>query len=128
MEEVEKLLMAKNVKVELEKADEFGRSVLCGRKKSSLGDVDPTLCKCCCESHCSLSLHVSRGVHLVKQDKFEKPLLDVNMEVMQDGWDYRLDTLDDYLIEEVTMCSPSEDFGHDTFMGLITSLNMNFSM
>ena len=125
MMEVEKLLVAKNMKVVMLKS-EVGGEVIHDRKKSSVGDEDPSLCKCCCQSHCSLSLHVSRGVNLVKQEMFEKPQVDVDMEVSQPEKDYKVDILDDYLTEEVTMCAPGEVFAQDTFMGLITSLNMNF--
>ena len=76
MEEVENILAAKNIKVELEK---FVSCALCGMRRSAVVNGGPTLCNCYCESHCSLSLHVS----WVKQD---------NMEIMQDGWGYCLDT------------------------------------
>ena len=46
---------------------------------------------------------------------------------MKDGSDYKLDILDDYLTDEVTMCTPSEGFGRDSFMSFITSLNMDFA-
>ena len=64
----------------------------------------------------------------MKQDQFEKPQLDVDMEFIQEGLDYKLDTLDDYLQDEVTMCSPSEGFSQDSIMGLMTSLNMSFAI
>ena len=64
----------------------------------------------------------------MKQEMFEKPQGDVYMEVSQNEWDYKLDILDDYLADEVTMCTPGEGFRQDTFMGLVTSLNMDLSM
>ena len=71
---------------------------------------------------------MSRGVALVKQEMFKKPQVDVSMEFSRVERDYKLDTLDDYLTEEVTMCTPGEGFDQDTFMGLISSLNMDLSM
>ena len=127
MEQVEKILKAKNIEVELEKTEESGTEALYGRKKSSIGDSDPSLCRCCCEVHCSLSLHVSRGAHLVKQSMFEKPQVDMYMEVRQDGWDYCLDKLEDYLEDEAALTSLGDGFEQDTFMGLITSVNVDFS-
>ena len=127
MAEVEKLLVARNIKVELGKVDQMEREVLYGRKKRSVCEGDPTLCRCCCASHCSLSLHVSRGDSLVKQEKFEKPQLEVNVVTLQDGSDYKLDSIDDYLTDEATMCPQSECFGKDSFMSLITSLNVNLA-
>ena len=62
MEQVERLLKELNVEAELEKVDD--EEVVPDADHALVTTMDPSLCKCCCASHCSLSLHVSRGVKL----------------------------------------------------------------
>ena len=120
MEEVRKMLKAKNIEVviETEESSEPGTVEV---------NVDANLCNCCCKSHCALSLHVSRGVSLVKQEKFVKPEVDIEMNILQEGWDYKVDKLADFCQNETTLANPGEDFEQDSFMGLVTSLNMDFT-
>ena len=88
---------------------------------------DSNLCSCCCQSHCSLSLHVARGVPLVKETKFEKPVIDVGISAKLSGWDYGISVLDDYLVDERSIMDSSEDFRQDSFLHLMTALNMDLS-
>ena len=120
MEEVRKMLKAKNIEVviETEESSEPGTVEV---------NVDANLCNCCCKSHCALSLHVSRGIALVKQEKFVKPEVDIEMNILQEGWDYKVDKLADFCQNETTLANPGEDFEQDSFMGLVTSLNMDFT-
>ena len=90
-------------------------------------DQDPTLCNCCCQSHCALSLHVSRGVPLVKQSEFENPEVDVNIAVKQVGWDYKVDELNDFIDDESSIADAKNDFAEDSIMGLMTAVNMDLA-
>ena len=36
--------------------------------------------------------------------------------------------LDDYIEDETSVTNPSDEFGQDSFMGLITALNMDFTI
>ena len=124
MEEVRKMLKTMNINAVVEdKPDDATDDT---RKTDTL-ERDPTLCKCCCESHCSLSLHVSRGVALVKQSRFKQPEVDLGLSVKQPGWDYRVDELDDYIGEEMSLANAEDNFANDTVMGLMTALNMDLS-
>ena len=82
MEQVERMLKELNVEAEIERlADE---EVVPDADHALVTTMDPSLCKCCCASNCSLSLHVSRGVKLPKQDDFEAPEIDTGLDVQQD--------------------------------------------
>ena len=120
------MLKELNVEAELERFDD--EELVPDADHALVTTMDPSLCKCCCASHCSLSLHVSRGVKLAKQDDFEAPEIDTGLEVQQDGWDYKLDLLNDYIRDETTVTNPSDEYVQDSLMGLITALNMDFTL
>ena len=89
---------------------------------------DPTLCKCCCASHCSLSLHVARGVKLAKVEDFELPVVEPTVDCQEEFADYDLDKLDDYVRDESSILDLGEDYARDSFMGLITAVNMDLKL
>ena len=119
MEEVRKMLKAKGIDVVVEDR-ESSENVI------SQVNLDDSLCHCCCKSHCALSLHVSRGVALVKQEKFENPEVDIDIKFKQEGWDYKVDKIEDFCQDESSIAYPGEDFEGDSFMGMVTSVNMDF--
>ena len=121
MEQVRKLLKVMDIDSVVEGSEDATPKV------NVAEDRDPTLRKCCCQSHCSLSLHVSRGVALVKQSKFEKPEVDVNIMVKQIGWDYKVDGLTDFIGEETSLADAEDNFPKDSIMGLMTAVNMDFT-
>ena len=73
-------------------------------------------------------MHVSRGVKLAKQDDFKAPEIGNGLEVKQDGWNYKLDLLDDYITDETSVTNPSDEFVQDSLMGFVTALNMDFTL
>ena len=121
MEEVRKLLKEMDIDSVVEGSEDATP------KMNDAEDRDPTVCKCCCQSHCSLSLHVSRGVPLVKQCGFEKPEVGVNIMVKQIGWDYKVDELTDFIGEETSLADAEDNFLKDSIMGLMTAVNMDFT-
>ena len=121
MDEVRRLLKEMNVHATVEGANEDDTTTEDVEAKRR----DSTLCKCCCPSHCSLSLHVSRGVALVSQSKFMEPEIDVDIKVKQDGWDYKVDQLGDFIGEEISLADADNNFSKDTIMGMMTALNMD---
>jgi hypothetical protein len=48
--------------------------------------------------------------------------------VQQDGWDYKVDLLDDYVRDETSVTNPSDEFVQDSLMGLVTALNVDFTL
>ena len=127
MEEVQKMLAQLDVKVTLE--EQAGAELICDHLVDGSDNLvdDPTLCKCCCASHCSLSLHVARGVKLAKEKDFEPPEIDVSLEMPTDHSEYKLDQLCDYLGEESSILDPECEPVGDCFMGLVTALNRDLS-
>ena len=127
MEEVQKMLAQLDVKVTLE--EQAGAELICDHLVDGSDNLvdDPTLCKCCCASHCSLSLHVARGVKLAKEKDFEPPEIDVQMKMPTDHLEYKLDQLCDYLGEESSILDPECEPVGDCFMGLVTALNRDLS-
>ena len=124
MEEVRKMLKEMNINSVVENEPDDATD---DTRKTDTVERDPTLCNCCCESHCSLSLHVSRGVALVKQSRFKQPEEDLGLSVKQPGWDYKVDELDDFIGEEISLANAEDNFANDTVMGLMTAVNMDLS-
>ena len=123
MEEVGKLL--KDLELEAVMNEATAKIVIAEENKAE--ERSPNLCKCCCRSHCSLSLHVTRGVTLVKQSKFKSPEVEINLQVKQPGWDYKVDKLEDFIREERFLVNAEDSFAKDSIMGLMTALNMDLS-
>ena len=123
MEEVGKLL--KDLEFEAVMNEATAENVTVEDNKAE--DSDPSLCKCCCRSHCSVSLHVPRGVNLVKQSEFKSPEVEVDLRVKQPGWDYKVDELEDFIREERFLVNAEDSFDEDSIMGLMTALNMDLS-
>ena len=122
MEEVRKMLKAMDIETIVEESSDVATSNM-----NEEEERDPTLCKCCCQSHCALSLHVSQRVALVKQSKFEKPEVVVNIMVKQVGWDYKVDELSDFIGDETSLADAADNFEEDSIMGLMTAVNMDFT-
>ena len=123
MSQVEKLL--KKLEVDVVREDTSQPKVVCDH---SFGVDDPSLCKCCCASHCALSLHVSRGAPLAKQSDFALPVVDAMLEIGQVQSEYMVDTVDDYLLDESSVFGLGEEFAGDSFMTLVTALNMDLQL
>ena len=123
MEKVAGMLKDLEVKVSVEKG--HNSQVICDH---IIITDDPTLCRCCCASHCALSLHVARGVKLVKETEFNLPEVDVMLATSQAHSEYMVDTLHDYLLDETSILGPGDAYSSDSFMGLITALNTDLKL
>ena len=128
MVEVQKMLKSKEIQVDIEAPVDSTDPVRVQVNTVSRSGSEILLCKCCCKSHCSLSLHVSRGVQLAKQEMFDQSVVEVNLPVKQVGWDFMADRVEDYFAHETSLSSPSDNFGQDSLMGFITALNTDFNL
>ena len=131
MMKVQELLKELKVNVNIEGQVEYpgdGTSEKAACNHATEISDDPTLCKCCCASHCAISLHVAYGVKLAKPADFDDPIVDVSFGTRELLWDYQVDDIEDYTDDEERTIMTCENRPiKDSFLGLITALNTDLS-
>ena len=71
---------------------------------------------------------MSRGAPLAKQSDFALTVVDAMLEIGQVQSEYMVDTVDDYLLDESSVFGLGEEFTGDSFMTLVTALNMDLQL